>query len=141
MGVPAPGPGPYPLPLAVPTFYILCGLLALFIGMFYLLLTRPSGRRRGVEGFVEAAGIDLAFLVASFLLVVALALGDPHGNRTALALYEVVIGGYWLAFAIPLVTVGCSVHHRSRGSVPWRIPSILGAAALFGVIFAVYYAV
>jgi hypothetical protein len=141
MGWPsAPGPGPFPLSLNVPAFYILVGLLALFGGMLYLLSARPAGHRRALQGYLEAAGIDLVFLVFSFLLVVALAVHDPSGNRTSRALFDVVLGGIWLTFAIPIVTVGSSVHHRSHGGVPWLIPSVLVAVGLFGVVFAVYYA-
>ncbi|MCI4351336.1 MAG: hypothetical protein L3K15_07475 [Thermoplasmata archaeon] len=136
----APGTGPYPLSLNVPAFYILGGLLAVFGGMLYLLSTRTGGHRRALQGYLEAAGISLVFLVFSFLLVVAVAWHDPSGNRTSRALVETVLGGIWLTFAIPIVTVGSSVHHRSHGGVPWRIPSVLVTIGLFGAIFAYYYA-
>lgn len=141
MGLPSsPSSGPYDLSLAVPGFYLLLALLALFLAMWWVLRRRHPRGRRGVEGFLEAAGVDLAFLAFAVALVALLAYSDPHGNRTAFALYEVVLGGYWLSFAIPIVTVGCSVHSRSRGGIAWRIPSILVAIALFGVAFAWYYA-
>jgi hypothetical protein len=141
MGWPAePGPGRYALSLNIPAFYILIGLLVVFVAMLYLLSARPAGHRRALQGYLEAAGIDLVFLVFSVALVVALAVHDPSGNRTSRALFDVVLGGVWLTFAIPIVTVGSSVHHRSHGGVPWLIPSVLVAIGLFGVVFAVYYA-
>jgi len=136
----APGPGPYVLSLATPSFYILVAVLASFIGMLWLLLSQHPRGRRGVEGFLEAAGVDLAFLVLGVALVVALVARDPHGNRTALALYRVVLGGFWLTFAIPVVTVGSAVHHRSRGGIAWLVPSIVVAGLLFVACFAYYYA-
>jgi hypothetical protein len=135
-----PGPGPYPLPLATASFYLLIAVLAIFVGMLWLLRSQHPRTRRGLEGFLEAAGVSLAFLVLGVALVVGLATKDPHGNRTAVALYEVVLGGFWLTFAIPVVTVGSSVHHRSRGGIPWLVPSILVAGALFLGCFAYYYA-
>src|SRR4029077_5537049 len=124
MGWPAaPGPGPYPLSLNTAGFYLLVLLLLTFVGMLWILYERYPGRRRGIEGFFEAATIDLAFLIFAFVLVVALATSHPLGNRTARALFEVVIGGYWYTFAIPIVTVGASIHHRSRGGIPWVYPS------------------
>ena len=141
MGLPSgPGPGPYNLTLATPAFYLLVGVLVVFVGMLWLLLQKHPRGRRGLEGFLEAAGVDLAFLTLGVVLVVALATRDPHGNRTARALYEVVLGGFWLSFSIPVVTVGSAVHHRSRGGIAWKIPSILAAALLVLVCFAYYYA-
>jgi len=136
----APGPGPYPLTLATPSFYILVGVLVIFVGMLWLLHRQHPRGRRGVEGFLEAAGVDLAFLVVSLALVVTIVAKDPHGNRTAVALYEVVLGGFWLTFAIPVVTVGSAVHHRSRGGVAWLVPSIVVAGLLFLGCFAYYFA-
>ena len=136
---PAPGPGPYDITLATPSFYLLATVLAIFIGMLWALAYLYPTRKRGFEGFLEAAGIDLAFLVFGVLLVVALAIHDPNGNRTAVALYRVVLTGYWLAFAIPVVTVGSSVHSRTRGSIPWLLPSLGVAAFLFAGTFAYYY--
>lgn len=137
---PPPGPGPYALPLATPAFFLLVGLLAVFALMYVLLRRRYPRRRRGVEGYFEAAGVDLAFLTFSAGLVLYLNWHDPEGNRTALALYRAVLTGYWLTFAIPIVTVGSSVDSRSRGGVPWLVPSLLVAAALFALAFAYYYA-
>ena len=140
MGWPAsPGPGPYVLSLGNPGFYLLATGLAVFVGMLLALAYRYPRRKRGFEGFVEAAGIDLAFLLFGVLLVVGLALHDPEGNRTALALYRVVLSGYWLAVAIPVVTVGSTVHARTRGGIPWLYPS-LGLAVLWFVgLFALFY--
>lgn len=137
---PPPGPGAYDLPLATPAFYLLVGLLALFIGMLWLLRRRYPRRERGLDGYFDAAGVDLAFLVFALLLVVGLAWHDPRGNRTALALYRVVLSGYWLTFSIPLVTVGTSIQDRSRGGIPWLVPSVLAAGALFVVLFAYFFA-
>ena len=136
----APGPGPYDLTLATPSFYILAAVLAIFVLMLWVLRQRHPRGRRGLEGFLEAAGVDLAFLVLALALVVTLVARDPHGNRTAVALYEVVLGGVWLTFAIPIVTVGSAVHHRSRGGIAWLLPSVLVAMLLFVVCFAYYYA-
>ncbi|MCI4355397.1 MAG: hypothetical protein L3K06_08555 [Thermoplasmata archaeon] len=137
----APGPGPYDLTLSTPSFYILVAVLVIFVGMLWLLRQQHPRGRRAVEGFLEAAGVDIAFLVLSLALVVAIVAKDPHGNRTSVALYEVVLGGFWLTFAIPVVTVGSAVHHRSRGGTAWLLPSILVAALLFLVCFAYYYAI
>ncbi len=135
----APAAGPYDLTLAVPAFYLLLSLLLLFVAMLWILRSRHPRGRRGLEGFLEAAGVDLAFLTFAVLLVVALAVSDPAGNRTAFALYEVVLGGFWLTFSIPIVTVGFSVHSRSRGGIAWRLPSLLLSAGLFALAFAYYY--
>jgi hypothetical protein len=136
----APGPGPYDLTLATPAFYVLIGVLVVFVAMLWFLRRWHPRGRRGMEGFLEAAGVDLAFVVLGLALVVTLAARDPHGNRTAVALYDVVLGGFWLTFAIPVVTVGSAVHHRSRGGIAWLIPSIVVAAILFVACFAYYYA-
>jgi uncharacterized membrane protein len=37
------------------------------------------------------------------------------------------------------VTVGSSVHSRTRGGVPWRIPSVLVALVIFLAVFGYYY--
>lgn len=141
MGLPAfPGPGKYSLALDTPGFLLLVVVLFLFGGMLFLLHRQYPGRKRGLEGYFEAAGIDLAFLVSGFVVAVALALHDPFGNRTSRAIFEVVVGGYWFSFSIPVVTVGSSVEGRSRGKIPWRIPSVLVAVAMFGVLFAYYFA-
>ncbi|MCI4331187.1 MAG: hypothetical protein L3K19_05000 [Thermoplasmata archaeon] len=142
MGWPAsPGPGPYSLTLATPTFYVIVASLALFAAMFWVLREWYPRRRRGLEGYLEAAGVDLVFLSFAVAVVVALVVKDPSGNRTSLALFQVVVGGYWLAFAIPVVTVGSSIHTKSRGGIPWLLPSLAGAVLLFGILFAYYYAV
>jgi hypothetical protein len=140
MGLPAfPGPGGYVISLDTPGFFVLVTLLFLFGGMLVLLHRRYPGRKRGLEGYFEAAGIDLAFLVSGCAVAVLLALHDPSGNRTSRALYDVIVGGYWFSFSIPVVTVGSSVEGRSRGKIPWRIPSVLVAVGMFGVLFAYYF--
>jgi hypothetical protein len=136
----SPGPGSYVLTLATPAFYVLAGTLFLFTLMLWVLHRQYPGRKRGLEGYFEAAGVDLAFLSFGLALVAVLAWKDPHGNRTAFALYRVVLSGYWLTFAIPVVTVGSSVDSRSRGAIPWRLPSILVAAGMFAVFFAYFFA-
>jgi hypothetical protein len=85
--------------------------------MLFLLHYYYPKRKRGLEGYLDAAGVSLAFLVFGVIPVVALATRDPHGNGTAYALYETVLTGYWLAFAIPVVTVGSSGQARSRGAI------------------------
>jgi hypothetical protein len=136
---PWPGRGPHPLSLATPAFFVLLALLAVFGAMLWYLWTRYPGRRRGLEGYFEAASIDLGFLGFGVALVVGLVLADPRGNETSWALYRVVLGGYWLTFAIPVVTVASSVESRSRGRIPWLLPSLGIAAAMFGVLFLYYY--
>jgi hypothetical protein len=140
LGAPAwPGPGRYPLPLATWAFAILIAVVGILVLMYLLLRFRHPQGRRWVEGYLEAAGVDLAFLLASVLVVVWLHLEDPLGNRSAFALYQTILSGYWLTFAIPIVTVGSSVHSRTRGGVPWRIPSVAVAVAIFAAVFAYYY--
>jgi len=134
-----PGPGPIPLSLATPAFYLLVATLLLFVAMLFVLRTYHPNRKRGLEGYLEAAGVSLGFLVLSLGLVVALAERDPNGNRTAYALFEAVLSGYWLAVAIPVVTVGSSVQARSRRAIRWLIPSVVVAAVLFLAVFAYYY--
>lgn len=126
--------------LAQPAFYILVGLLVLFAFMLVLIWRRYPRRKRAIEGYLEAAGIDLAFLGFAVILVVGLAWSAPTGNRSAFALDRVILGGYWLTFSIPIVTVGSSVHSRSRGGVPWLLPSLVIAILLFVGLFAYYYA-
>ncbi|HYB78210.1 MAG TPA: hypothetical protein VEG66_00405 [Thermoplasmata archaeon] len=138
MAIAPPGPGPHGLPLATPGFYLLAATLGLFVVMLLLLRHFYPGRKRGLEGYIDAAGVSLAFLAFGVFLVVALATRDPHGNGTAYALYETVLTGYWLAFAIPVVTVGSSVQARSRGSIRWLLPSVVVATAMFFAIFAYY---
>ncbi len=138
---PGPGDGAFLLALDTTAFYVLAASLFVFVGMLWLLHTRYPGRKRGLEGYFEAAGITLIFLSFGLALVVILAMHDPHGNRTSFALYQVVLSGYWFSFAIPVVTVGSSVESRSRGRIPWLIPSVIVAVAMFGVLFAYYFAV
>jgi len=107
--------------------------------MLLVLRAIHPNRKRGLEGYLEAAGVSLAFLVLSVALVVALAVHDPRGNRTSLALFETVLDGYWLALAIPIVTVGSSVQARSRGAIRWVLPSIAVTALLFVGLFGYYY--
>ena len=140
MAIVPPGPGPHELSLATPAFYVLSATLALFVAMLFLLWHSYPQRKRGLEGYLDAAGVSLAFLVFGVILVVALADRDPHGNGTAYALYETILTGYWLAFAIPVVTVGSSVQARSRGAIRWLLPSVLIAIAMFFGIFAYYNA-
>jgi hypothetical protein len=141
MGLPpAPGSGAFAVTLATPSFYVLVALLFVFVAMLWALRRFYPGRKRGLEGYYEAAGIDLAFLLVGVSVVLLLVWHDPHGNRTSFALYRVVLGGLWLTFAIPVVTVGSSVQSRSRGRIPWLTPAVLIAIAMFGVLFAFYYA-
>jgi hypothetical protein len=136
---PSPGSGPYSLALAVPGFYVLVLTLGLFIVMLWVLQRRYPRRKRALEGFFEAAGVDLAFLVLSVILVVSLSIHDPSGNRTSRALYQVVLSGYWLTFSIPVVTVGSSVEGRTRGSAAWLLPSVIACGVLFVVLFGYYF--
>jgi hypothetical protein len=140
MAIGPPGPGPHALPLSTPAFYVLAATLGLFVLMLLLLRHFYPQRKRGLEGYLDAAGVSLAFLVFGVVLVVALASRDPHGNDTAYALYETVLTGYWLAFAIPVVTVGSSVQARSRGAIRWLPPATVIAVAMFFGVFAYYYA-
>lgn len=140
MSLSLPGPGSTPLPLATTSFYVLVATLGLFVLMLLVLRAYYPNRRRGLEGYLEAAGVSLAFLVFAVVLVVAIATHDPEGNRTSFAAYETILTGYWLAFAIPVVTVGSSVQARSRGSIRWLVPSIIVASAMFFALFAYYYA-
>jgi glycerol uptake facilitator-like aquaporin len=140
VGWPAsPGSGPYPLPLNVPAFYVLVLLLGAFVAMLWVLHHYYPYRKRALQGFFDAAGIDLAFLVLGVVVVVGVAAHDPSGNRTSRALYDVVLSGYWLTFSIPLVTVGSSVEARSRGSAAWMIPSVLACGVLFLLLFGYYF--
>jgi hypothetical protein len=136
-----PGPGAHDLTLATPAFYLLAATLGLFVVMLLVLRHSHPNRKRGLEGYLDAAGVSLAFLVFGVVLVVALVTHDPQGNGTAYALYETILTGYWLAFAIPVVTVGSSVQARSRGSIRWLVPSMAIAVAMFFGIFAYYSSV
>ncbi len=141
MSLVPPGPGPHDLALSTPAFYLLAASLGLFVVMLFLLRHFYPKRKRGLEGYLDAAGVSLGFLVFGVILVVLLATRDPRGNETAYALYETVLTGYWLAFAIPVVTVGSSVQARSRGAIPWLVPAVLIAVAMFFGFFAYYSAV
>jgi hypothetical protein len=138
MALVPPGPGLHDLSLDTPAFYLLATTLGLFVVMLFLLHHFYPNRKRGLEGYLDAAGVSLGFLVFGVILVVVLATRDPHGNGTAYALYETILTGYWLAFAIPVVTVGSSVQARSRGAIRWLVPSMLIAIAMFFGIFAYY---
>ncbi|MGP8071850.1 MAG: hypothetical protein ACLPZM_01805 [Thermoplasmata archaeon] len=134
----APANGTYNLSLATPAFFVLVVTLALFILMLFLLRQSTRGKR-AFEGYLDAAGVSLGFLVFAVGLVVGLSTRDPHGNRTAFALYSTVLTGYWLAFAIPVVTVGSSVQARSRGAIQWLLPAIGVAILMFFALFGYYY--
>ncbi len=134
-----PGRGPHAITLLTPAFYVLVVLLALFAAMLWYLWQRYPNRRRGFEGYFEAAGIDLVFLIFGVVLTVALVAEDPHANETSFALYRVILGGYWLTFAIPMVTVASSVEARSRGRIPWLVPSVLLAGLMFAGLFLYYF--
>ncbi|MGA8663452.1 MAG: hypothetical protein WB809_00055 [Thermoplasmata archaeon] len=134
----SPAPGGYDLTLATPAFYVLVVTLALFVLML-VLLRRSTRGKRAFEGYLDAAGVSLGFLVVAVVLVVGLSARDPHGNRTAFALYTTVLTGYWLAFAIPVVTVGSSVQARSRGAIRWLLPAIGVAVLMFFAMFGYYY--
>lgn len=139
MSLEPPGPGTIPLPLDTPAFYVLLATLGLFVVMLLVLRAYYPNRQRGFEGYLEAAGVSLAFLGFGVLLVVAIAMHDPNGNRTSYACYETILAGYWLAFAIPVVTVGSSIQVRSRGAIRWLAPSVAVAVAMFFALFAYYY--
>lgn len=132
---PAPGSGPYALSLNIPAFYILLGVLGLFGLLLAILWGQHRGRKRAFEGFTEAAWVDLVFVGAALLVAVSFANAYPMANRTAWALFTTVLGGYWLSFAIPIVTVGSSIHSRTRGGIPWLVPSVLAAVVMFVAIF------
>jgi hypothetical protein len=139
MGMPSPGPGPYDLSLATAGFAVLAVSLFLFVLMFFVLRNYHPNRKRGLEGYLEGAGVSLIFLILAFALVIALVAHDPRGNKTSYALYTTVLTGYWLAFAIPVVTVASSIQARSRGAIPWLIPSIVVAGLMFLGLFGYYY--
>lgn len=141
MAPPAPGPGPFDLTLDTAGFGLLLLSLGLFVLMFFVLRNYHPNRKRGLEGYLEAASVSLVFLVFAVVLVIAVAMHDPHGNKTSYALYATVLTGYWLAFAIPVVTVASSIQARSRGAIPWLLPSVLVAGLMFFGIFGYYYLV
>jgi hypothetical protein len=139
MAPPAPGPGTFALSLSTAGFAVLAVSLFLFILMFLVLRRYHPDRKRGLEGYLEGAGVSLVFLVFAVVLVVAISAHDPHGNKTSYALYTTILTGYWLAFAIPVVTVASSIQARSRGAIPWLIPSIVVTALMFVGLFGYYY--
>jgi len=139
MSLAAPGAGAIPLPLDTSAFYFLLATLGIFVGMLIVLRMYYPNRKRGFEGYLEAAGVSLAFLVFAVGFVIVLALHDPRGNDTSYAFYATILTGYWLAFAIPVVTVGSSVQARTRGSIRWLFPSVVIAVAMFFAMFGYYY--
>ncbi len=139
MALPPPGPGSYPITLETAAFYLLVATLGIFLAMLFVLRSSYPHRKRGFEGYLQAAGVSLVFLALSTVLVVVLVVRFPDTNRTGFALYEAVLTGYWLAFAIPVVTVGSAVEARSRRAIPWLIPSVVVAATMFLAVFAYYY--
>jgi hypothetical protein len=129
----------YQIQLATPAFYILIAVLALFFLMyFYLKLSTSS--KRALAGFIEATEVDVAFLGSSVILLLYLAANYPSGNHVAWAMSQVILQGYWLALAIPIVTVGNTVHGKTRGSLPWRGPSVALALIVFVVLLYIVYA-
>ena len=139
MAPPPPGSGPVALSLSTPAFYVLVASLLLFVVMLLVLWAYHPNKKLGLEGYLDAAGISLAFLFFAVLLVVALVVHDPRGDQTSWALYETILTGYWLAFAIPVVTVGSSVQARSRGTIRWMAPSVGIAILMFFALFAYYF--
>lgn len=136
---PTPVGANYPIELyGNPSFIILLAVLALFVAM-YIALRANTRSRRALEGFRESVFVDAAFLTFSVVLVVYLAWKYPSGNHVAYALSQVVLGGLWLTFAIPVVTVGFSVHSKTRGQVAWIVPSMLVAAGIFVVVYWLTY--
>lgn len=131
-----PGAGSNVLTLDTPPFFVLLGLITLLVMMLIVLRLVHPKSRRAVEAYLEATEVDLVFLVLSVALVVGLVIQFPQANLSAYALYRVILDGYWLAFSIPIVTVGSSVHTRSKGGVPWLLPSIAVAVVLFVALFA-----
>ncbi len=131
----APG---FVINLDTPSFLLTVAGLALLIALLFLLRSYTRSRR-ALAGFLEATAIDIAFLVFALGLVLVLFFEYPSGNRDAWALAQVVLTGYWLTFSIPVVTVGFSVHSRTRGSVAWKLPSLLFAMALFVGVFAFWF--
>jgi hypothetical protein len=129
---------PYPIELASPNFYLLVGVLGLFLVMFFLLRSRTRSRR-ALEAYLEATGISLIFLVGSVLALLYMAYRYPSGNHSAYAVSQVILQGYWLTIAIPVVTVGSSVHSKTRGATPWLWPSLGVAALLFLILYYVAY--
>jgi hypothetical protein len=128
----------YQIQLDTPAFGIILAVLALFFLMFfYLKLSTTS--KRALAGFIEATEVDVAFLGASVILLLYLAANYPSGNHIAWAISQVILQGYWLALAIPIVTVGNTVHGKTRGALAWRDSSIVLALILFAVLFFLNY--
>jgi hypothetical protein len=128
----------YQIDLNTPAFGIIIAVLALFFLMFfYLKLSTTS--KRALAGFVEATEVDVAFLGSSVILLLYLAANYPSGNHVAWAISQVVLQGYWLTLAIPIVTVGNTVHGKTRGALAWRDSSIVLALILFAVLFFINY--
>ncbi len=139
MTPPPPGPGPYPISLDTTAFFLLVAVLLLFLVMLWYLWVAYPHRKRGLEGYLDAVGIDICFILLGIGILTGLALYDPSGDLTSYALYRTILSGYWLAFAIPIVTVGSSVQARSRGSIRWFAPSIVIDILLFLAIFGYYF--
>ncbi len=114
-------------------FIILLAVLGLFLAMFFYLRMQTASKR-ALQGFIEATSVDIIFILGSILLVLYLALRYPSGNFYAYWVTQVILNGVWLTFAIPIVTVGNSVHHTTRGALEWRGSSIGVAIALFPII-------
>ncbi len=133
--------GVYTLSLSTPGFYVLVATLGLFVLMLVLLRTSYPTRKRAFAGYFDAAGVSLAFLGFSVGVVVLLAVRDPHADRAGFALYETILTGYWLAFAIPVVTVASSVEARSRGAIRWLWPSVGLVLLAFFAFWGYYFAV
>lgn len=130
-------PTTYVINLATLDFALLLAALGLLIAMFFYLRMKTESRK-ALAGFIEATGVDIAFLAASVFIVIYLYFRFPSGNHLAWAVAQVILQGYWLTFAIPIVTVGNSVHVKTRGMVAWRGSSI-GVALLLFLIFLYYY--
>ncbi len=138
MTLPPPGPGPFTISLDTTAFFLLVAVLLLLLLMLWYLWVAYPHRKRGLEGYLDAVGIDIGFALLGIGIVTGLFFYDPSGDLTSYALYRTILSGYWLAFAIPIVTVGSSVQARSRGSIRWLLPSIVIDALLFLAIFGYY---
>jgi hypothetical protein len=114
-------------------FLVLLAVLALFLGMFFYLRMQTASKR-ALQGFIEATSVDIVFILGSILLILYLYARYPSGNFYAYWITQVILNGVWLTFAIPIVTVGNSVHHTTRGALEWRGSSIALALVLFPVI-------
>ena len=121
-------------PSSWPAFALIIATLLLFFVMYFYVRWRTSSKR-ALAGFVEATEIDVAFLGISIIVLLVLAENYPSGNPVAWAISQVILRGYWLAFSIPIVTVGNTIHGRTRGNLPWRGPSVAIALAMFAVFY------